>query len=100
MIEFLIGQFAQGLGDLFGERHSGLKPLHTAYRTAYRKAHRCPMPENQQVLRDQFVHDAVPGAYADPDGRVLGPWLEAWCDGASPRQALRRARRRTRATSA
>ena len=41
------------------------------------------------ALRDAFKAHSAPGAYADPDGVSLQPWIASWQDARTPRQARR-----------
>lgn len=46
-----------------------------------------------QALREAFKARSAPGAYTDPDGPTLRPWLESWRAGRPARVARRFANR-------
>lgn len=80
--------------DVLLERTSGeWQRTMSAYRAAFRETDGSPTPENLPLLREQFKRCSAPGAYDDPDGWKLAPWIEAWSRGASPREARRSVRR-------
>ena len=45
------------------------------------------------ALREEFKLRSAPGAYTDPDGPALRPWIDSWRAGQSPRSARRTANR-------
>lgn len=59
-----------------------------AYRSTARKFE-LGSTEGLLALRDAFKQHSAPGAYADPDGAALRPWLESWVAARSPRAARR-----------
>lgn len=69
-----------------------MRRTYESYVKAWREAGGAPVYNNSHLLRDQFKQHSAPGAYFDPDGAALTPWLDAWNAGLKPRDALRKAR--------
>lgn len=97
MIEFILGIISGILRDSFLQRSPGeQRRAFDAYRKAWRSTR---PPRDINALRDEFKEQSVPGAYVDPDGSKLAPWLLAWHEGLAPREArrfVRRSRRKRR----
>lgn len=59
-----------------------------AYRSTARKFE-LGQADGVLALRDAFKQHSAPGAYTDPDGAALRPWVESWLAARSPRAARR-----------
>ena len=89
MIDFIVSVFAGTLGST---GRSAWRRTYDAYKDAWRSTSNSTR-ESDDRLRSAFKAQSAPGAYTDPDGELLAPWLSAWRQQLPPRQARRAVRR-------
>ncbi|MFC6153176.1 hypothetical protein [Nocardioides yefusunii] len=85
------GVLATLLGAVVRRREAArpLERTHQAYLAAWSQR---TDDGSIDVLRESFKQHSAPGAYVDPDGEALAPWIEAWHEGLAPQEARRSVR--------
>lgn len=90
LVGFLVGSV---IDILFFQGSSAKRRTYEAYRDAWKRSGKHATPQNLDLLRQQFKDHSAPGAYTEPDGPALTPWIAAWESNQRPRAALRTVRR-------
>lgn len=87
MLDAFIWLLAGLLDGLISREPSPQRRAYEAYREAWKENGRQADLDGLELLRTKFKEHSAPGAYVDPDGAPLAPWIAAWRAGLAPRNA-------------
>jgi hypothetical protein len=87
-VDGLLPDLGLFFGGFVGPRHrTAARRTYDAYVHAWRVNGERASAADVEVLRESFKEHSAPGAYIEPDGEPLAPWLAAWRAGLTPRAA-------------